>query len=177
MINPSNRVRRQFLASIATMLTGFITLPAYAVSNQSSQATDIILYHLLDIIDQIGIIIPGKGFKSIQLGDPIEKLIRLWGKPKSINRKGTLSYLLSQKTTIHFVGKKQRIETIVIIGKVGSLAHINNGIAFGMSQGQVLTQFNATPDKHNRKIIRYKALGIELGFKSGVLAEIAIFEP
>ena len=84
--------------------------------------------------------------------------------------------MLSHKTVIHFAGKKN-IVTIVVVGKAGSLAHVNNGVVFGMTQGQVLAQFSATPDKHTRKVIRYKNLGIELGFPSGTLAEIAIFRP
>ncbi len=173
---PSNRRRRQLLAGIPALLLGRFTSPAFAAEITSSQERDAVITRLLEIIDQVGIIIPGEGFKSIKLGDPFEKLVRLWGKPKSVNRKGTVSYLLSHKTVIHFSGKKS-IETIVVVGKAGSLAHVNNGVVFGMTQGQVLAQFSATPDKHKRDLIRYKDLGIELGFKSGTLAEIAVFKP
>ncbi len=173
---PSNRQRRQLLAAIPALLLGHFASPTFAAEITPSQDRDAIIIRLLEIIDQVGIIIPGKGFKSIKLGDPFEKLIRLWGKPKSVNRKGTISYLLSHKTVIHFSGKKS-IETIVVVGKAGSLAHVNNGVVFGMTPGQVLAQFGATPDKHKPDLIRYKDLGIELGFKSGALAEIAIFKP
>lgn len=176
MPSPSNRHRRQFIAAVPALLLGLGATPAFAAGNTSARDHEVILTHILEVIDLVGVIIPGEGFKSIKLGDPFEKLIRLWGQPKSVNRKGTLSYLLSQKTVIHFQGNKG-IETIVVIGKPGSLAHVNNGVVFGMTQGQVLAQFSATPDKHTRKVIRYKRLGIELGFPSGTLAEIAIFKP
>jgi hypothetical protein len=54
---------------------------------------------------------------------------------------------------------------------------VNNGVVFGMTQGQALAQFSTLPDKHTPTVIRYQSLGIELGFKSGVLAEIGIFTP
>jgi hypothetical protein len=172
--------RRLFLTMMSSSLLGLMGLPALSAENQSEQEKQAILLHILEIIDQVGIIIPGKGFKSIKLGDPVEKLIQLWGQPKIINRNGTLSYQLSTKTVIHFLIKKNRIGSIAMVGKPGSLARINNGVRFGMTQEQVLAQFSTTappPDKHKPDLIRYKALGIELGFSSNQLTEIAIFRP
>jgi hypothetical protein len=51
---------------------------------------------------------------------------------------------------------------------------VNNGVVFGMTQGQALAQFSTLPDKHTPTVIHYQSLGIELGFKSGVLAEIGV---
>jgi len=167
--------RRQAIAMLCLCLAGLSPSPAYSAGVSPSKENDVILVHLLGIIDQLGII-PGEGFKSIKLGDSYEKLVQLWGQPKAINKKGTVSYLLSAKTTIHFSGKKN-IENIVVIGKPGSLARINNGVVFGMPQGQVIAQFDARPDKQTPERIRYKTRGIELGFKSGTLTEISIFSP
>jgi len=169
--------RRQFLTKFALSIAGLISVSANAAKTSTDEQSKAVLTRLLKIVDQVGIIIPGEGFKSIKLGDSAEKLVQLWGQPKSTNRKGTLSYLLSNKTIIHFLIKKGYIDTIAVVGKTGSLAHVNNGVVFGMTQGQVLAQFSATPDKHKPEVIRYKALGIELGFRTGKLAEIAIFEP
>jgi len=169
--------RRQFLTQFSSSLLGLASLSALSAEISPEEKRQAILIRILQIIELAGIITPGEGFKSIKLGDSAEKLIRLWGQPKSANRKGTLSYLLSHKTIIHFLIKKGRIDTIAVLGKPGSLAHVNNGVVFGMTQSQVLAQFSATPDKQKQNLIRYKALGIELGFASGRLAEIAIFEP
>jgi hypothetical protein len=51
-------------------MLGLVTSPTINAENQAP---------LLDIIDQVSIILPGEGFKSIKLQDPIEKLIRLLG--------------------------------------------------------------------------------------------------
>jgi hypothetical protein len=168
---------KSLLAILFSLLLGVNAPQAVATATKSEIEKQILITHLLEIIDKVGIIIPGEGFKSIKLGEPVEKLIRLWGRPKSINRKGTLSYLLSYKTTIHFLVKKDRIDTIAVNGRTGSLAHVNNGIVFGMTQGQVLAQFGVTPDKVKKNLIRYKKLGIELGFDSNRLTEIGIFKP
>lgn len=157
-------------------MLGLATSPAISAENQAPLDGKVVLSRLLEIIDQVAIILPGEGFKSIKLQDPIEKLIRLWGKPRNISRKGTLSYLLSHNTVIHFSGKKY-IEKIVVQGKGGSFSHVNNGVVFGMTQGQALAQFSTLPDTHTPTVIRYQSLGIELGFKSGVLAEIGVFTP
>ena len=86
-------------------MAGLITSLASAADKQTIPAPEVIFYRLLKIIDQAGTIIPGEGFKSVKLGDPIEKLIRLWGQPKIIDRDGTHIYLLSRKTVIHFLGE------------------------------------------------------------------------
>jgi len=133
------------------------------------------LLRMLKVIDQIGVILPGQGFKSIKLGDTREKLISRWGKPEQANRKG-LQYQLDPKTSVQFIGKK-RIDTILVFGRSGSLARINNGVVFGMSPAQVLETFNAIPDKRSDTRIRYKKLGIELFFEQLALYKIAVFSP
>jgi hypothetical protein len=163
---------------VSAPLLGLMSFPALSAGINSEQEKQVILAHILETIDQVGIIIPGKGFKSIQLGDSVDKLIELWGQPGNINRKGTLSYQLSINTVVHFLINKGRIKTIAVLGKPGSMTRINNGVRFGMPQGQVLAQFNnVTPDKQKPQLIRYKALGIELGFSSNILTEIAVFKP
>ena len=168
---------KPLLAILLSLLLGLSAPSAPGAVTKSELEKQAIIMHLLEIIDKVGIIIPGEGFKSIKLGEPVEKLIKLWGRPKSINPKGTLSYLLSHKTTIHFLVNKDRIDTIAVIGRAGSLAHVNNGVVFGMTQEQVLAQFRVTPDKIKQNLIRYKALGIELGFDSNRLTEITVFKP
>ena len=165
------------LAILLSLLLGLSAPSAPGAVTKPELEKQAIIVHLLEIIDKIGIIIPGEGFKSMKLGEPVEKLIKRWGRPKSINPKGTLSYLLSHKTTIHFLVKKDHIDTIVVNGRIGSLAHVNNGVVFGMTQEQVLAQFRLTPNKIKQNLIRYKAQGIELGFDSNRLTEIAIFKP
>jgi hypothetical protein len=162
---------------VSLSLSGLMCLPVLSAEDPFEQNKQAILAYILETIDKVGIIIPGKGFKSIKLGDEAEKLIQLWGPPKTINRKGTLSYQLSAKTVVHFLVKKGSIRSIAVVGKPGSLARINNGVIFGMNREQVLVQFSASPDKQNPQLIRYKALGVELAFESGRLTEIAIFTP
>ncbi len=169
--------RRQFLTVMSSSLLGLMSFPTLSAEDQSDLKKQAILAHILETIDQVGIIIPGKGFKSIQLGDSVDKLIKIWGQPGNINRKGTLSYQLSINTVVHFLINKGRVKTIAVVGGPGSMTRINNGVRFGMPQGQVLAQFNATPDKHKPDLIRYKTLGIELGFSSNQLTEIAIIKP
>jgi hypothetical protein len=169
--------RKPLLAILFSLSLSLSALSTSATGAKSELEKQLILTHLLEIVDKVGIVIPGEGFKNIKLGEPVEKLLRLWGRPKSVNSKGTLSYQLSFKTTIHFLVKENHIDTIAINGRVGSLAHINNGVVFGMTQGQVRALFNATPDKVKQNLLRYKSLGIELGFDSNRLTEIAIFKP
>ena len=128
---------------------------------------------LLKKLDQVGVIIPGKGFKSFQLGQTREQLISLWGKPQQATRK-ILQYQLDTRTVIQFHGKKI-IESIAIIGQSGSMARVNNGIGFGMTPGQVMEFFDSPPDKQNDKIVRYKRLGIEFLFESQALRKIVVF--
>lgn len=130
---------------------------------------------LIKILDQVGVIIPGTGFKSFQLGQTREQLIKLWGKPQQATRK-ILQYQLDAKTVIQFQGKKS-IETIAVIGQYGSMARVDNGVVFGMSPGQVMEFFDTTPDRKNDKKMRYKNLGIEFYFKNQALAQIVVFIP
>ena len=169
--------RRQFLTMMPASLLGLMSPPTLSDEIKSELEKQAVLAHILETIDQVGIIIPGEGFKSIQLGDSVDELIKIWGQPGNVNRKGTLSYQLSINTVVHFVVNKDRIKTIAVVGKPGSMTRIDNGVRFGMTQGQVLAQFIATPDKQKPQLIRYKALGIELGFSSNTLTEIAIFKP
>ncbi len=143
--------RKPLLAILFSLLLGQTALSALAAGTITELEKQVLKAHVLEIVDKVGIIIPGGGFKNITLGDPVEKLIQRWGRPTNVNRKGTLSYQLSYKTTVHFLVKNDSIDTIAVNGRVGSLAHVNNGVVFGMTQGQVLAQFQATPDKVKKK--------------------------
>ena len=134
--------RRQLLVALPALL-----LPSLAAAQQQADNDpnrpdgEEFLSRLLLVIDQAGIIIPGRGFKSIAIGDSAEQLLELWGKPAKINRKNeVLTYLLQQNTLIHFKLDDGLIESIVVMGQPGSLAKVNNGVIFGMSQEQVLSQ-------------------------------------
>ena len=131
---------------------------------------------ILDIIDAISTIIPGQGFKSIGLGDSMDRLQQLWGMPISIDKHKRLLYRLDSNTLIQFSGK-QTIESIVVSGLAGSTARINNGAVFGMTRGQVLSQFASRPDQTSNNIIQYARLGIELNFTAHKLTKIIIFPP
>jgi len=133
------------------------------------------LLRMLKVIDQVGVIIPGQGFKSIKLGETREQLVTRWGKPEQANRKG-VQYQLDPKTSVQFIGKR-KIDSILIFGRAGSLARVDNGVRFGMSPGRVLETFNATPDKRTNTRIRYKKLGIELFFEQQTLYKITVFSP
>lgn len=172
-------LRRTLLLALPILLA---SSPAASQSRQDKQSASnegqLLLSRLLDIIDQAGIIIPGQGFKSIRIGDPASRLVELWGPPPQVNsRKEVLSYRLRQLTQIHFKLDDGLIESIVVMGQPGSLAKINNGVVFGMSQEQVLNQFELAPDKRTASLIRYNELGIELGFPRGRLAEILVYAP
>ena len=130
---------------------------------------------LILILDQVGVIIPGTGFKSFQLGQTREQLIKLWGKPQQATRK-ILQYQLDPKTVIQFHGKKA-IETIAVIGQYGSMARVDNGVVFGMTPGQVMEFFDTTPDRRNDNKVRYKNLGIEFYFENQALVKIVVFAP
>jgi len=144
------------------------------VSTQTQPSTgEQAVITLLKMLDQVGVIIPGKGFKSFQLGQTREQLIKLWGKPQQSTRK-ILQYQLDTRTVIQFHGKKI-IESIAIIGQFGSMARVNNGIGFGMTPGQVMEFFDSPPDKKNDEIVRYKRLGIEFLFENQALRKVIVF--
>ena len=116
--------RRSLLRALPLLL---VSAPATAQAPQDTQTTSnesrLLLSRLLDIIDQAGIIIPGKGFKSVQVGDPVRKLVELWGPPLQVDRgQEVLSYRLRQATQIHFKTDNGLIESIVVLGQPGSLA-------------------------------------------------------
>ena len=71
--------RRYFTLTLSALMLGLATSPTISAENQAPLDGKVVLSRLLDIIDQVGIILPGEGFKSIKLQDPIEKLIRLLG--------------------------------------------------------------------------------------------------
>lgn len=178
---------------IITSLTFFavantpVTVSAQETTQQPVQATKPItnqalpsdeeqaVIKLLKIIDQVGVIIPGIGFKSFQLGQTREQLIKLWGKPQQATRK-ILQYQMDTRTVIQFHGKKA-IESIAIIGQYGSMARVENGIVFGMTPGQVMEFFDKKPDRKNDEKVRYKNLGIEFYFTNQALAKIVVFVP
>lgn len=168
--------RRHFILTIPAILFGLTATPVLAAGEPAQSDAESVLPYLLKIIDKAGTIIPGVGFKSIKLGDPLAKLVQRWGPPKSTGPKGALNYLLDANTLIHFLGDK-RIETIVVRGNPGSFARVNNGIRFGMTPDLVIAQYNIRPDKHNKEMIRYRKLGIEYWFKAGILAEIKVYRP
>ena len=131
---------------------------------------------ILSVLEQTAIIIPGKGFNSIGLGDPISTLVRKWGKPQRIDGDRVLIYQLDPNTIIQFSGE-ENIEHIVIHGLPGSLARTNNAVIFGMSLIEARSQFNAATSKASETLLRYDQLGIELGFTARVLARIEVFIP
>jgi len=167
----------RYLTLAPLLLALFAGIPAQAQTpgfNSAPQSSgEKYLLRMLKVIDQIGVIIPGQGFKSVKLGDTREQLTTRWGKPEQANRKG-VQYQLDPKTSVQFFGKNV-IKSISVFGRSGSLARIDNGIVFGMSPAQVLETFNATPDKRSNTRIRYKKLGIELFFEQQTLYKITVF--
>jgi hypothetical protein len=172
--------RRAYPSTLAPLLLGLsLSLGSASLAangHQTSLDSAVLFSRILEIIDKAGTIIPGEGFKSIKIGDPFKKLITLWGPPRNIDKEGTVSYLLSPKTVIHFTGKKN-IKTIIVRGKPGSLARVNNGIMFGMSPDQAAARFKTAPDKVTQSGLRYKKIGIELTFGAGILKEIKVYKP
>ena len=134
------------------------------------------LSSMLQVIDSVSTIIPGQGFRSIGLGDSMDRLQKLWGAPFSTDKRGKVLYRLDPKTLIQFTGKES-IESIVVSGSSGSVARINNGVEFGMRHGQVLSQFASKPNQISNKAVQYSHLGIELNFVARKLAKIMIFPP
>lgn len=167
--------RRDFTLAVPALVLGLAVTPGQAAENMHVPEDSAAFAQLIRIIDQTGTIIPGQGFKSIKLGESFEQLIRKWGAPRKTDGKNTLTYLLDRNTLIHFSGKKY-IESILVQGQISSLARVNNGIRFGMSQAQVLNRFTQAPDKHKAELIRYRSAGIEFYFKAGVLIGIKVFE-
>ncbi len=143
--------------------------PAYKAPPGSPEA----LISLLKVLDKVAVIIPGIGFKSFQLGQTRDQLIKLWGQPQQTSRKA-VQYQLGPRTVIQFVGKNT-IKEIIVIGQPGSVARVNNGASFGMMQEQVTDLFEQQPDKQNEKIVRYKALGIEFVFVDQQLSRIITY--
>lgn len=168
--------RRGFIKTACTLLlcagSGQLAFADQQALDQSR------LTRLLDIVDKVGVIIPGQGFKSIKIGDSAARLVQLWGQPKAVEKRGKLlAYQLDQRTVILFQVKKKLIDKIVVQGKSGSLAHVNNGVVFGMTPQQTASQFPAQPENSSAKRLHYPQLGIELGFPQGRLTEILIFSP
>lgn len=170
------------LSILASLLLGLSITTASIAQNTLPKPGGItkpveLIGRVLEVLDQVGVIIPGKGFNSIHLGQPLTQLVALWGEPKKIDkRNGFLAYQLDEKTVIQFFGKKW-IQKIVITGLPGSLARVNNGVVFGMSPIQVLHRFNAAPNKKTDKTIRYSDQGIVLSFDKLSLREIEVFKP
>lgn len=135
-----------------------------------------VINRVLQVLDQVGTIIPGKGFNSIGLGASPEQLVTLWGPPGDINPKGILTYQLDELTTIAFYGKKA-IDKIIVIGSTGSFARVDNGVIFGMTPSQVVERFTIKPDKATNDLLRYDDAGIQLSFENLSLIEIEIFNP
>lgn len=146
-----------------------------AITQQQPSDGEQAVITLLKVLDQVGIIIPGIGFKSFQLGQTREQLIKLWGKPQQATRK-ILQYQLDSKTVIQFHGKKT-IKNIAVIGRYGSMARVDNGVAFSMTPDQVMEFFDTRPDKNDNKKVRYKNLGIEFYFENQALVKINVFAP
>lgn len=183
-----NRRSQRYLILLPVLLALFVGLPAQAqtpAQNSATKAAGLMgtpqssgekyLLRMLKVIDQVGVILPGEGFKSIKLGDSREQLLARWGKPEQAKRKG-VQYLLDPTTRVQFIGRK-KIESILVFGRTGSLVRVNNGVAFGMSAEQVLEMFDTPPDKHTNTRLRYKKLGIELFFEQQMLYKIAVFTP
>ena len=174
----------------ALLINGTACLPATAIAQETNQLTTLpttppdaqkapsneeqAIINLLKIIDQVGVILPGAGFKSFKLGQTREQLVKLWGNPQQATRK-VLQYQLDRNTVIQFHGKKI-IESIAVIGQFGSVARVENGIVFGMTPAQVIEFFDVEPDKKNKTTLRYKNLGIEFFFKNQTLIKIVVFE-
>lgn len=157
-------------------ITQQIIPPATPATNQNPLGDgEQAIIKLLEVIDQVGIIIPGKGFKSFQLGQTREQLVKLWGTPQQSTRK-ILQYQLDARTVIQFHGKKS-IDSIAIIGQYGSMARVENGIVFGMTPGQVMEFFDASPDRKKDQYVRYKKAGIEFFFQNQALVKIIVFVP
>lgn len=131
---------------------------------------------ILNIIDQISTIIPGVGFNSIRIGDPVSRIVENLGAPHSVDKNKRLLYQLDEKTFYGFSGRKT-IQQITATGLKGSLARLNNGITFGISPSQVVAKFNQKPNRASKRTVRYKSLGIEFQFDQNRLRTIVIFEP
>lgn len=145
------------------------------INKSVDSSNEQMMLRMFDIIDKIGIIIPGQGFKSIKIGDSRGRLIQLLGQPQQASKKA-LQYQLGPKTVLQFLGKKQ-IDEIIIYGGPGSLAHVNNGVLFGMSPAQTVELFKSAPDKQGGEAIRYDDLGIELFFEKLALFKIRVYAP
>jgi len=131
------------------------------------------IINVLKVLDQVGVILPGKGFKSIQLGQTREQLVRAWGHPQQASRKA-IQYQLDSRTVIQFVGRKT-IDKIIVIGQPGSVARLENGVTFGMTPSQVTGLFDTQPDKQKNKLVRYKTLGIDFEFQQQILSRIIVY--
>ncbi|MEE9447926.1 MAG: hypothetical protein V3V09_08180 [Arenicellales bacterium] len=164
----------------ALILGGLIALSSQSYAQQTqtlAPASDqrAILANALRILDQVGVILPGKGFKSIGLGDTPKHLITQWGQPIKKDPKGILSYQLDLNTLIHFQGKSV-IESIVIQGKQGSFARVINGLAFGEQPQGVRSAFTQAPRIQNASLY-YDRLGIAFTFTQNALSKIIVFSP
>ena len=125
------------------------------------------LARLLEVLDQVAIVIAGKGFNSIVLGDTFADLLSRWGEPQQHKNLGLLKqkhrwrYQLDNSTVIEFTGKNT-IERIRVFGSQQSVIRTLRGVDFHSSPNDVQRLYG--PKKIQAKKLTYAQLGIRFEF-------------
>lgn len=137
----------------------------------------------LELLGQVAVLTPGKGFESIQLGESFAELEKHWGKPHDSKKTGLLrprlhwAYRLDEHTIVEFIGK-QTILRIHAHGKPQSVLRTDKNLSFQARPADVERVYGKARSNQPRHQLGYPQKGIDFQFSAQqTLQTIEVYSP
>lgn len=126
-------------------------------------------------------LVPGVGFKKVQIGHAFIQVAQVWGTPnkgfESSDTGNKVVWLyLAKDSSISLTGGST-VKTIRIEGSFNSPFASSEGAHFGMTPHQIISIYGPPDESDGLTQLSYAAKGIEFSFEHGALKWMRVFSP